>query len=87
MQYVRKRAWQKIKPDTKKSTECSGGKALLIVKGSLVLLWDHPEEQNKIQDNFKYEQCIIIGLSSDPNVYNIRPVNGDQLRKVNRLQL
>ena len=38
MQYVRKRALQKIKADTKKSTDCSGGKALPIAKGSLVLL-------------------------------------------------
>ena len=53
IQYVRKRVLHKIKADTKKSTECSGVKAFLIAKGSLVLLCDHPERLNKIQDNFK----------------------------------
>ena len=52
-----------------------------------MLLWDDPEEWNKIQDNFKSEQFVIIGFHSDPNVYSIRPVNGGQLRKVNRQQL
>ena len=49
-QYVRMRALQKIKADTKRITEHSGAKALLIAKGSLVLLQDHPEGQNKIKD-------------------------------------
>ena len=59
-------------------------KAFLIAKGSLVLLCDHPERLNKIQDNFKSKQFVIVGLHSDPSVYSVRPVNGGQLRKVNR---
>ena len=78
IQYVMKRAMQRIKAYNKKSTEHSRGKALPIAKGSFVLLQDQPEGQNNIQGNFKSKQFVIKGLHSDPNVFCITIVNEGQ---------
>ena len=45
------------------------GKTLHIPIGNLVLLRDHPEGHNKIQDNYKSELFIVIVHHKDPNVY------------------
>ena len=45
-----KRAVKQIKDQVKKNHNITGGRDLLIPVGNLVLLHDHPEGQNKIQD-------------------------------------
>ena len=47
------RALKHIKQSVKKSQIRTGGKSLQIPIGNLVLLRDHPEGRNKIQDNYK----------------------------------
>ena len=42
-----------------KSVSWAGGKALEILLGNLVLLCDHQEGQNEIQDNFKSELFVM----------------------------
>ena len=41
-----------------------------------MLLCDHPEGHNKIQDNYKNELFVIESKHQDPNVYIIKPLNG-----------
>ena len=48
-----------IKQSAKKSQIRTGGKSLQIPIGNLVLLRDHPEGHNKIQDNYKSELFVI----------------------------
>ena len=56
--------------------------------GNLVLLHDHPEGHNKIQDNYKNELFVVESQHQDLNVYTIRPPNGKGPKcKVNWQQL
>ena len=48
-----RQALKHIKQSAKKSQVGAGGKTLHIPEGNLVLLKDHPEGHNKIQDNCK----------------------------------
>ena len=59
-----------------KSVSQAGGKDLKIPIGSLVLLHDHPEGWNKIQDHYKSELFVIESKHWDPNVYKIKPPCG-----------
>ena len=52
-------------------------KLLEILEGNLVLLRDHPEGRNKIQDKYKSEKFVVVGKCPEPNVYQIKPVNGN----------
>ena len=59
-----------------KSVSQAGDKALEILIGNLVLLCDHPEGQNKIQDHYKRELFVVESKHQDLNVYNIKPLCG-----------
>ena len=50
---------------------------LEILEGNLVLLQDHPEGCNKIQDKYKSKKFVVVGKHPEPNVYCIKPVNGN----------
>ena len=63
-------------------------KLLEILEENLVLLWDHPEGHNKIQDKCKNKKFVVVGKCPEPNVYCIKPVNGnDTEQTVNQHQL
>ena len=80
-----KRALKHIKTSAKKSADRVGGKPLTIPVGNLVLLRDHPEGCNKIQDNYKSELFVVSDHHQDPNVYYITPLSGKgPVCKVNR---
>ena len=71
-----------------KSVSLAGGKTLDIPIDNLVLLCDHPEGQNKIQDNYKSKLYVMESKHWDPNVYNIQPLSGKgPLHTVNQWQL
>ena len=57
---VNRQALKHIKQSAKKSQTRTGGKTLHIPVGNLVLLRDHPEGHNKIQDNYKSELFAIV---------------------------
>ena len=77
-----------MKMSAEKSVSRAGGKALNIPIGNLVLLRDHPEGQNKIQDNYKSKLFVMESQHQDPNVYTIKPLNGKgSMCKVNLQQL
>ena len=70
-----RRALKHIKQSAKKSQIRTGGKSLQILIGNLVLLRDHAEGCNKIQDNYKSEPFVSIEHHKDPNVYVIQSLN------------
>ena len=81
-------ALKTMKMSAEKSVSRAGGKALNIPIGNFVLLRDHPEGQNKIQDNYKNELFVMESQHQDPNVYTIKPLNGKgPMCKVNWQQL
>ena len=65
-------ALKRIKQSAEQSVSQAGGKALKIPIGNLVLLHDHLEGQNKIQDHYKSKLFVEESKHQDPNVYNIK---------------
>ena len=65
-----------------KSTQCNkcltGGKELVIPIGNHILLRDHPEGQNKIQNRYKSDIYVIVSHHNEPNVYYIQLLNLDK---------
>ena len=85
---VNRHTLKRIKQSVEKSVSQAGGKDLAIPIGNLVLLHDHPEGQNKIQDHYKRELFVIESKHRDPNVYKIKPLCGKGLMcMVNQWQL
>ena len=80
-----RQALKHIKQSAKKSQIRTGGKTLQIPVGNLVLLRDHPEGHNEIQDNYKSELFVIVDHHKDPNVYIIQSLDEKGPKKtVNR---
>ena len=73
---VNRWALKRIKTSAEKSVSQAGGKALKIPLGNLVLVCDHLEGHNKIQDNYKSELFVMEAKHQDPNVYIIKPLSG-----------
>ena len=46
--------------------------------GNHVLLHDHLEGCNKIQDRYKSDVYVVVGHHSEPNVYYIQLLNKDK---------
>ena len=72
-----RRALKRIRQSAEKSVSQAGDKDLKIPIGNLVLLHDHPEGQNKIQDHYKSELYVVESKQQDPNVYKIKPLCGN----------
>ena len=54
----------------------------------MVLLHDHAEDQNKIEDNYKSELFVVESKHWDSNAYTIKPPNGKSaMCMVNQWQL
>ena len=51
-----------------------GGKDLLIPIGKVVLIHDHPEGHNKIQDNNKDQIYVITEHHNHKNAYFVKPL-------------
>ena len=65
-----------------------GGKDLLILTGNLVLLCNHPEGRNKIQDNNKDQIYVITGHHDHKNAYFVKPIGGKvQPKQVNHQEM
>ena len=63
-----------IKATNVKNRKVVGGKDLLIPVGNLVLLGDHPEGCNKIQNNNKDQIYVVTGHHSHRNAYFVKPL-------------
>ena len=64
------------------------GKDLVIPVGNLVLLCDHPEGRNKIQNNNKEQIYIVTGHQEYKNAYFVKPLGSKtQPQQVNRREM
>ena len=72
--HANKRAQKNIKATNAKNRKAAGGKDLVIPVGNLVLLRDHPEGRNKIQDNNKDQIYIVTGHHVNCNAYFVKPL-------------
>ena len=70
-----KRVLKSIQTRGKVNEKLSGDKDFDIPIGNLVLLRDHPEGQNKIQDDSKLDLFEVTGKNSDPNAFFIKPLD------------
>ena len=77
VQAANQQALRSIQQSMQKSAGRLNQKSLEIPEGNLVLLQDHPEGCNKIQDKYKSEKFVVVGKHPEPNVYRIKPVNGN----------
>ena len=75
-----KHALKLINKTIKHSKAHAGGKELLIPVGNHVLLRDHPEGRNKIQDRYKPDIYVVVG-HQEPNVYYIQLLSQDHKSK------
>ena len=64
---------------------------MIILSGNHVLLCNHPEGRNKIQDRYKTDVYVVVGHhQEEPNVYYIQLLNNSkpgQPKVLNRCQL
>ena len=83
-----KRALKSIQARAKVNKRSSGDKDFDIPIGNLVLLRDHPEGRNKIQDDYKLDLFEVTGKHSDPNAFFVKPLDGKgPVKQVNRRQM
>ena len=85
---AKKRAMKNIKTAAAKNKRTAGGSDINIPPGNLVLLRDHPEGRNKIQDHHKSDLFRVIRKGERPNNFWIKPIGSSgQPKEVNRWQL
>ena len=83
-----KRALKSIQARAKVNERSSGDKDFDIPIGNLVLLRDHPEGQNKIQDDYKPDLFEVTGKHSDPSAFFVKPLDRKgPVKQVNRRQM
>ena len=63
---VNRQTLKHIKQSAKESQSRTGGKTLHISVVNVVLLRDHPEGCNKIQDNYESKLFIIVIIIKTP---------------------
>ena len=86
--HANKCAQKNIKATNAKNRKAAGGKDLVIPVGNLILLRDHPEGCNKIQDNNKDKIYIITGHHDNRNAYFVKPLGSKcQPKQVNRWEM
>ena len=86
--HANKRAQKNIKATNAKNRKAAGGKDLIIPVGNLVLLRDHPEGRNKIQDYNKDQIYIVTGHHDNRNAYFVKPLGSKcQPKQVNRQEM
>ena len=77
-----------IKATNAKNRKVVGGKDLVIPVGNLVLLCDHPEGHNKIQNNNKDQIYIVTGHHGYKNAYWVKPLGSKvQPKQVKRSEM
>ena len=83
-----KRAMKNIKAAAAKNKRTAGGSDIDIPPGNLVLLRDHPEGRNKIQDHYKSDLFKVVKRGERPNNFWIKPLGSSgHPKEVNRRQL
>ena len=72
-----KQALKSIHKTEQHSKAHAGGKSLTILVGNYVLLWNHPDSWNKIQDRYKPDIYVVVAHHQEPNVYYIQLLNSE----------
>ena len=81
-------AQKNIKASNSKNWKVVGVKDLFIPVGNLVLLRDHPEGHNKIQNNNKDQIYIVTSHHWHKNAYFVKPLGSKiQPKQVNRHEM
>ena len=78
MMHANKQALKLISKSTQHNKCLTGGKEMVIPVGNWVLLCDHLEGHNKIQNRYKSDIYVMVGHHDEPNVYYIRPLDSDK---------
>ena len=85
---LKKCVQKNIKATYTKNHKVVGGKDLVIPVGNLVLLCNHPEGCNKIQDNNKDQIYVVTRHHNHRNTYFIRPLGSKcQPKQVNQWEM
>ena len=90
MLYTNKQAIKGIHKSYKHNKDHTGSKEITIPVGNHVLLHNHPEGCNEIQDKYKSEVYAMIGHHQELKVYYIQLLNSSkpsQPKVVNQCQL
>ena len=83
-----RRAMKNIKAAAAKNKRTAGGSDIDIPPGNLVLLRDHPEGRNKIQDHYKSDLFKVVKKVEHPNNFWIISIGSSgHPKEVNRRQL
>ena len=83
-----KRAMKNIKATAAQNKRTAGWSDINIPPGNLVLLRDHPEGRNKIQDHYKSGLFQVIKKGEHPNNFWIKPIgSSSHPKEVNCRQL
>ena len=78
MMHANKQALKYIIKSNKCNQSQSAGKELVIPIGNHVLLHDHLEGHNKIQNRFKSDVYIVVSHHEEPNVYYTKLLSADK---------
>ena len=78
MMHANIQALKYIEKTNKHNQSQTSGKELVTPIGNHVLLRDHPEGHNKIQNRFKSDVYVVVGHHEEPNVYYIRLLSADK---------
>ena len=62
----------------KHNKDHTGDKDLSIPVGNHVLLHDHPEGCNKIQDVYTSDMYVVVDQHREPNVYYVQLLNKEK---------
>ena len=79
-----------IQKSNKRNQSHTAGKELVIPIGNHVLLHNHLEGHNKIQNRFKSDVFVVVDHHKEPNIYYIKRLNANkdaQCKVVHRRQL
>ena len=71
MMHANKQALKLISKSAKCNKCLTGGKELVIPVGNHILLCDHPEGCNKIQNRYKSDVYVMVSHHNEPNIYYI----------------
>ena len=72
MMHANKQALKYIQKSSKCNQSHTSGKELVILIRNHVLLCDHPEGHNKIQNRFKPDVFVVVDHHKEPNIYYIQ---------------
>ena len=78
MMFANKQVLKYIRKTNKRNQSQTPGKELVIPIGNHVLLRDHPEGRNKIQNKFKSDVYFVVDHHKQPNVYYIKRLDADK---------